>query len=174
MTPSQKLYGFIGLVALPLALYAIFVLGFLWGGINKNAQELTSARAELARNEAMFKVLEDFQKTLRGMGADSKRIDELFIDKDIPLDFSLFLQNLAKDNNLSSELSSGGSGAPKKEPWDFINFQIALEGNFRDVFRFIDQLEKAPYLIEIQGLRISSSATEKMVRAYLSLKVFAK
>lgn len=163
-----------------MLLYTIFVLGFLWGQIQRNIQELNTIRADFVNNEAQRKALEEFQKIVREDKDKLRQIDQLFISKDVPLEFVLFLQNLAKENEVSIDLT-GGSGS-KSDAWDFLTFQATLDGQFPDVLRFVAQLEGAPYLIDIQNLQVSSldskdgegDITSGISRASLALKVYAK
>lgn len=184
MTYSQKFYGLIGIIAGLAFLYAVFVLGFLWGQIQHNIQALNSVRKEHVKNEAQREALEEFKKIERAAGLNFKQIDQLFINKDVPYDFVLFLENLAKGNELSMELSGGGSGGSKKDPWDELTFQVTLEGQIPDALQFIAQLEKSPYLIDIQNIQISAISKSSgagngvfipgINRVYLSFKIAAK
>ncbi len=102
------------------------------------------------------------------------------MDSEIPIDFIRFLEKLAADSRVLTEISLGlgtGGSSSQEKPWPSLYFQLSTESSFLNLSRFMEKLENSPHLIEIQNLSINKTGEQesaKNVSANFLIKVFAK
>lgn len=85
------------------------------------------------------------------------KIDKIFINPQMPLDFIDFLDSAAEECGVSVNYSPSLPVKMKKDYWPSINFQITSLGAFSPSLKFVSKLEHSPYLVEIHGLEISKN-----------------
>lgn len=141
--------------------------------IKKNSQELILQREKFVSLGATMGNLDEFKKDYSEMEPDFKKIDALFVNSQIPLDFIGFLEDIARESQTAIKISPLSSGASEREKWLFLDFQIISTGSFPNFLRFLGALENGPYLIEIQNLKITKTE-EGSATAVIFLRVFAK
>lgn len=137
------------------------------------AKELESQKENFVVLETKIENLEDFKVVYKGLEEILGRIDGLFVDSDVPVDFINFLETTAENSSLEFEMSSAAYQDKKKDNWPFILFQAKAEGMFPSLLIFLDKLESSPYLIEVKDINISEM-TEGNVNSTFSIKVYAK
>lgn len=159
------------------------LLVYFWGGIlplfkgiEGQIRELEELQQNLANLESEMKGLQTFKSKYRN-AQEIQAIKNFFIDPDLPIGFVSFLEKTAKAQEINLEVSSLAS-IPRKEEAPSLRFLLRGEGLFPNFYSFLSQLEKAPYLIEIDGLNIQRGKKEEFsvskVNAILSLKVYAQ
>lgn len=165
-------------------LLVIFLIYPLFSGIKKISQDFLSQKEELLTLEKKVENLEKFKIIFPEISGDLEKIDNLFVDREVPVDFIRFLEKTSRDSQVSLKISAGGALKIEKDPWPSISFQLFLAGPFPSLSQFLEKLESSIYLIEIQNLNISrlsetelkSKEFEKFslgdVKATLSIKVF--
>jgi len=91
-----------------------------------------------------------------------EKIDDLFADPEVPIEFINFLEKNAGKSQLSIEISP--MAKKETEPWPSLSFQISTVGSFSNFLKFLEKLETGPYLIEISNLNVKK-ITEKELRS---------
>ena len=161
-----------------IVFFVLTVLIFIFGvypifkDIEKNSEELVSQKKELVILEAQITNLEKFKIVYKNLEDILERIQGLFVDARVPVDFIRFLENTAESSSLDISISPTSSGKFGNDYWQSLIFQISSRGSFPNFLRFLEKLENSPYLIEIQSLNISRDGEN--VRAVFSIKVFAE
>ena len=183
----QKKINISIIILLVLSLLSIFFLiypSFL--EIKKIANDLISLKGNLIFLETKIKNLEEFRKKYQSLKKDLEKIDKIFINADLPIDFISFLEKDSQDCGLIVKISPLSLIETQKDPWPSIGFQITAAGSSPNFLKFLEKLESSQYLIEIQNLNIvrlselelKTKEFEKLspgdVKTLFSLKVFTK
>jgi hypothetical protein len=169
-----------------IILFFVFLIYPLFLEIKNISQDFLNQKKELMAFEKRVENLKKFQKLFPKISAHLEKIDNLFVNPEVPVDFILFLERLSQESDLSLKISQNLSLEIKKDSWPFFSFQLNLVGSFPNLSRFLEKLESAFYLIEIQNLTINrlneaelkSKEFEQFslgdVKAILSIKVYTK
>jgi len=145
-----------------------FVICPLLNGVKKNSQELILAKKELVSFKTKTEEFEQSKKVYGSLETDLEKIDELFINPDVPIDLIRFWRKTAKDSGLLIDISPTSLGVKETVLWDSIGFRLSLIGPFSNFLKFLEKIETAPYLIEIQNLSAKTS------KQFLTIKVYIK
>jgi len=154
-----------GIVAIILLCFVIYPL---LSGVKKNSQELILAKRELVSFKTKNEEFEQSKEVYRGLKTDLDKIDELFINSDVPVNLIKFWRETAKDSGLLIDISPTSVEDSETVFWDYIGFRLSLIGSFSDFLKFLEKIETAPYLIEIQNLSAKNS------KQFLTIKVYIK
>jgi Tfp pilus assembly protein PilO len=164
-------FGFFIILAI---LLSGFVVLPLLKGITHNAasyisdkNEISSINAEIANLGSLKDQYSDYKPSL-------DKINELFISSEVPINFIRFLEGLATSSQISASISPGSPLRVNKNSWKPLYFHITARGSFLQFSRFLEKLENAPYLIEIQNLNITSDMEKTAVSADFSIMIYAK
>jgi len=172
-----------------LVLSIIFVVFSIWPlfrEIKKSSADILSQKAALVILETKTKNLEEFKSYFQEIKPNLEKIDALFIDPEVPVDFIRFLEKTSRESQADLKISPAFPTQITKEPWPSLLFQLTTTSSFPNFLKFLEKLESSVYLIEIRSLDISrltetdlkSPELEKFslgdVRARVSLKVFTK
>ena len=172
-----------------LVLSIIFVVFSIWPlfrKIKKSSADILSQKAALVILETKTKNLEEFKSYFQEIKPNLEKIDALFIDPEVPVDFIRFLEKTSRESQADLKISPAFPTQITKDPWPTFLFQLTLTSSFPDFLKFLEKLESSIYLIEIQSLNISRLTETELkvpefekfslgdVRARVSLKVFTK
>jgi len=162
-----------GLIAL---FFAFFAVCPLFKEIKKNSENFISTKKELASLDLQSKNLGEFEKIYQENLQNIEKIDNLFVNPEVPVDFISFLEKTSQDSNIPIKISLLTSKG-EKGAWPSFQFQILSTGSFNNFSKFLEKIEKASYLIDIKSLNIGRSAEEISagdIKATLLLKVYSK
>jgi len=177
MTPIKKNYLSIAMFGIISILLAVFVMWPLFKEIKVISQNLFLKKNKivyLSEERESIKKIENLYKTYQ---SDLDRIENLFVDPEVPIEFIGFLEKTAADSQIKLEISSmtraaarGGdeqsSATTKKteqEPWQSLSAQLLVTGSFSNFSKFLHKLENGPYLIEVLNLN-TKKLTEREVQ----------
>ena len=120
--------------------------------------------------------MESFQKNYEAYKTNLEKIDGMFVDPKNPVEFIEFLEKVASENKIKSDISLMQALVKEnKSGPSFLAFQITCEGNFSDVIRFSEKLENGIYLIDIQNLMVKKAeASAGKVKATFLLNAVAR
>lgn len=157
-----------------------FLIFPLFKDIKKISEQLLSTKADLIILEDKILNLQDFREKYPKIKDNLLMFESSLVDKEIPIDFINFLEKTGQDSQVSIEISS------PKPLEDFLSLQIKVVGLPKNLFRFLEKIEKSQYLAKIEKINISklteielkSKEFEKFssedVKASFSLKVYTK
>ncbi len=174
MTLKKKIYLSIIIFGLISALSVVFLLHPLFLEIKKASQEIISQKQALVFLEAKIKNLEDFKKIYPTISPNLAKVNDLFINPELPIGFIGFLEESAQQTKLAIEISPLPVREVEKTTWPFLTFQIKTPAPFPKFLRFLEKIENSPYLIEIQSLTAAKALEEPEVKAVITLKVFTR
>jgi hypothetical protein len=163
----------------------VFLVIPLIKGIEKDSRDLVSIKGDREFFSEEKSNIEKFGNIYKEIEPNFKKIDNFFVNSEIPVDFISFLKTLASQSNVLIKISPSVSlEKENKNSWPFFNFNLEVAGSFSDFSRFIEKLENSSYLIQVQNLNIrktkgqvSSSSEESLIdeiAASFLIKVFAK
>ena len=193
MIPIKKIYLSIAMFGIISTLLVVFVMWPLFKEIKAISQNLFLKKNKivyLSEERENIKKIENLYKTYQ---SDLDRIENLFVDPEVPIEFIGFLEKSATDSQIKLEISSmtraaakgeneataslttraaakGGdeqsSATTKKteqEPWQSLSAQLLVTGSFSNFSKFLHKLENGPYLIEVLDLN-TKKLTEREVQ----------
>lgn len=165
------IFGIVGLVLVCFLIYPLFK------GIKKNSEEFVTAGKELILLQGKTGKVEQFRKTYEDLKPDLEKIDSLFTDPEVPIDLVKFLDKTAENFDLSNNISSVSVKTAETDPWTSLGFRMTLAGFLPNFLKFLEKIETAPYLIEVQNLaveKVSGNGSNLEVSAILVIKVYTK
>ena len=153
LSQKKKIYiSGIGIFLVFLTL--LFGLIFpLFSSIKKDSFELFSQKEKLASLENTKESFNQIQESYPNFQSGIEKINSLFINPKEPIEFIGFLEKTAQSLNLSIQILLGGE-QPKGTDWQSISFQVKITGSFSNLMKFLEKIESAPYLVEINNLNI--------------------
>jgi len=169
-----------------LVLTFIFVFFFL-KGIRQTSAELVNIKKELVSFQTKLSGEEDLKEDYQKIELDLARIENSFVNPEVPVDLIKFWEQTASDSGIYiniAPISSSVDEKDKKYVWGYMNFRLSLFGSFGDLLRFLERIEAGPYLVEIKDLSVQKLSSSDLVskeypglsvngvRAILTLKVF--
>jgi Tfp pilus assembly protein PilO len=169
-----------GIIALFLIVFIIFPL---FKDIQENSKKIINTREKTILLCEQVEKSQDYSKNYEKLKLDLKKIDDLFIDPEVPVGLIEFWEGVAMNNNLLIEFSPFVPREYKTDVWNFIGFKVVLTGSFSDFSKFLKKTEAAPYLIEIQNLKIKKLTSKNFgytempansIQADLAVKVFTE
>ena len=173
---KTTLYSFLLLVGLGLIIG--FLIFPLWSNVESKSSQLKQKQKKLAEVEAQNRRLNNLQQTLQKREEDFKALDNLFINKEAPVQFLEFLEDTAADSNVEIDISPS-AGNKSDEPWPPTFFKVEGVGDFEDCIKFATKLEYLPYLVEVQSLNLEKKVETKeneekiqKTKINLSIKVY--
>jgi hypothetical protein len=119
------------------------------GEIKKISKEISQNRLRLEIIIKQQEEIERFKKIFPEIKNNLLILENSFVNKEIPIDFIEFLEKIANDLKIKSEISILSSLK------DSLSFQVRGVGVVDNVFKFIEKLESANYLIQIENVKIS-------------------
>lgn len=171
MSTQRKIYLLIFSIIILASSAIIYIVFYLINGINRDSQELIIQKRNSIYLETKIKDLDQIKDAYYNFENNFKEVDKLFINSDVPVEFIGFLEKISKDNQIKTKIYLASSSKTNKDVWPFIDFQINTEGSYANVLRFIQKIENAFYLAEIQNITLSQSGEPGRVEATFLLKI---
>lgn len=147
---------------------SIFLVYPIFRNIQKDSSELLSKKNESHSLLAMAEDLRIAESFYQEHQDDFEKMDNVFIDAQIPIDFINFLEGSAAEYQLSIEISS----LNVLKDSSFL-FQVSTSGSFENSMRFLEKLENGIYIIEIDNFSQRLSGDGR-VNSNFSIKVFTR
>ena len=144
------------------------------------ADDLIAKKRNLDYLSEMARISNDEIDDPRGLLAD---IEELYIDPRRPVDRVIFLEEVALDNRLTMDVNI--TGPEKGDVWPYLNLIISARGDSKDLYRFIEIIQTADWIVTIDRLNVrkfterdvregAPALSEQSVITDLSLRVYFK
>ena len=140
------------LVVLGICLIA-FLISSPFKEIEKKSNEILSQKAVLMTLEAKTDNLEKFKLFAENNKLNLEKVENVFLESDMPVDFIDFLEKIARDCQVSFKVSSL-TKQTDKEIWPAFLVQLSSLSSFSNFSRFLDKLGSNNYLIETQSLNV--------------------
>lgn len=180
MNFAKKINITIAIIAIISFLLIFFLVRSFFFEIKNVSQNFLAQKEKLVFLTDKLESLQKFEGYFGEIKPNLEKIDAFFVDAEAPVEFIGFLENTAKNCEVSLKISPPQNvQKTEKDPWPFLNFQVSSTGYFSKFSKFLEKLESSQYLIEIQNLNVSrTSKTEASssvdVTTNLTLKVYTK
>ena len=122
--------------------------------IQRNSQEFLSERKTLTAMEREFQEFENFERNTAFYQPNLEKLDKLFLNPRVPVDFIQFLERESENLGLLIEISPSIITSRETDPWESIGFQILLTGSFPDSLKFLEKLQTSSWLLEIERTEV--------------------
>ena len=162
-----------------IALLSVFAIAPLVREIKINSEAIVLEKDKYSALEAKIGNLDKFKDLYKEYSVNLEKINTLFINAEVPVEFIGFLEGIAEDNDIQLTISPS-SARTTGGTWPFITFRIGCVGEYSDFMKFVEKIESAPYLLEIQNLdirRIEPKEGEVYsgdISAGLTIKIYTK
>jgi Tfp pilus assembly protein PilO len=186
MNPIKKIYISIMIFTIFYALLIVFLIYPSFKQIAGNSEGFLLEKNKIAAAAQEVENRKKMENLYKIYQPDLDKIEKIFIDPDVPLEFIDFLENTASSSHLELEIFSMEKKLEKDDPWPSLLFQLSAVGTFPDFSEFLEKLEKGPYLIETlnlstrslgqkeSGAKESENLRPADTNNLLSIKVFTK
>jgi len=158
----QKIYLTSVLFGILFLLLIIFGILPSLGKVKKSSQELSFQKSTLNLFQSQLEDLRDFQKKFTSYQSLLAKLENSFVVKEAPIRFIEFLEKEAKSSDISLEIVPLNLKPSEVDLWFPLGFSLSFGGSFPDCLRFLERLERGPFLVEISQLnigRISEKST---------------
>ena len=142
------------------AVFAIFLIllafsaGFSFWKIIKESNNFLSAKNQITVLASQSVDVENFKNNYDNYKANFEKIEAMFLDQQNPLDFIKFLEEsavLAKIDISISPPSFTQEGGQK-----LLSIQVSCSGTLDGELKFLEAIEKGPYLVSSQNLAFTN------------------
>lgn len=174
MNAKKKILTVSIILGATFLLLFLFLIRPLLKQVEESFVEYRSVEQELLHLEnksiAIKKIEKNYDKSLRRY---IEKIDDYFIDSEVPVDFIRFLEETAFSSNVLIDVSPLSSRSSKENTQASMSFQVKIKSNdFENLFGFLERIERSSYLIEVQGLNIRKSKGEASL--IMPIKILSK
>jgi hypothetical protein len=161
MNPNKKTILFSVFFLFFVFLFIFFLILPTLKEVKKTSKEISQTKLKLEGITKRQEEIEKFKKLYPEIKEELSKFENSFVNKEIPIDFVEFLEKMAKDLEIQSQISILSSSK------DSISFQIKGVGAPENVFKFVEKIENCNYLIQVERMRIS-----KLSEAELKMEEF--
>jgi len=173
--------------AICLAL-VFFVINPLITNIKETGIGIAWQGVEIDGYDQRLRKAKEFGSFVKDQRDNFKKLDALFVDSQMPLDFINALEVAARDTGVEVEFSSS-LPQQKKNEWPSITMEAEIYGSISGILQFIEKTEMIPYLVAVESvgieageLDVSSGIDNKKKKidasdpgqAHILLKAYAK
>ena len=149
-------------------------------GVLKDHESVLAHARELLQLKEDAKNSREFDILSTQYANEFSRLQELFVDSKTPIAFFRFLDETSSSLGIPIEKAPGLEQQREKDPWPSFEVRVAGRGLYPNVIAFLQKIENAPYVVEVQTLTLLGTkgllAEENTgeVDFSFSLKVFTK
>lgn len=186
MSITKKIYLSLVIFIITSLCLIVFIILFLFSGIEKYSQEIPIQKKNISSLQAKIENIEKFKDFYGEIKPNLEKINSLFVDPEVPVDFIGFLEKTSRDCDILINTSLISGKKSDKDSWNSLSFQIVSNSSYPKFLIFLEKIENSPYLIEIQSLNIRrlseddikkkdfSGSSAGDISANLAIKVYTK
>jgi len=159
----------------------VFVIVFPVKTIIEDTKTLSSLKENILLIEKQGENLRDFDRNRRIYLQEIEKIDSVFVDAKVPVDFLDLLDKVSQTAAFEIKISPTVSSTSKKDIFPSIVFQITGKGKPENFLKFLEKIENIPYLTEIPDFNLKSvkalgknTGPSLEVEANFSIRAFSK
>ena len=154
---SAKNKFFINIVSIIIITAAVFI--FITyptiKEIKSFSQEIYNYRLYLEKLYLEGQVLKNIVRELKEVEPHLEELSEVLIDKKEELNFIISLEKLANNSELIQDLKINPSQEVSKNTYKILPVQITLQGNYSQLIKYLTEINKLNYYINIKHLSIN-------------------
>jgi len=164
MSPRKKIYFWLIIFGGISLFFLVLVIPKFLGETRESSENFISLKNELASFRKEKESLSRLKVIYQNYQSNLAKIDEIFIDPEVPIEFINFLGKNAQLSQLKIEISLLPKREAEAETLPSLFFQVSTFGSFPNFLKFLEKLENAPYLIEVLDLNTRKS-TEREIQS---------
>jgi hypothetical protein len=150
----------------------VFVAYPLLKGIRSDSGSIVEMKKSLASSQDQTGSISQIRKIYGEVEPDIVKVNNFFIDPGVPIDLIKFWEKTAEGVGVSISISPLALKKDDSDPWSTMGFQISANGSFSSFLRFLEKIENAPYLSEIQNMNIRRfTAAELVIQNYENISL---
>ena len=154
-----------------LTFFSVFTLK----KIKTISREILEKKKEDISYLQRIKNVKEFEEIKKKKGKEFFEIENVLFDKNLPLPFVTFLEEIAKEKQVSIEISTQETFFKEEEDiFPSLYFRLNFSGRPDSVFTFLEKIEKSPFLVQIEKLRISKAKERENLDGEVLIKTFVK
>jgi Tfp pilus assembly protein PilO len=148
-----------------LSLLIIFLLIYFFiapavAGIKNIRDELEIKRVGLEKDYQKGKNLRKLSENLKKVKPQIEELNKVFISSDQALEFVTSLEKIADKENIEQKINLSPNKENVNDVCEKISLQLLASGNFNAALKYLSELEKLDYYINIRTLEISPARAE--------------
>lgn len=128
----------------------------------------------LSQIQEKGKIITEYEKVKAVEKEKMTFIENLLLDRELPIPFISFLEEKKREENLGMKITTSNLSPLTKSPPQFLEFHVLLEGGFDGILRFIEKLENAPFLLEVNDLKVFAVSDKNVLNCEISFFVYLK
>lgn len=127
--------------------------------IKQSSEQITKERAELEASLNKIQNPEDLKDGVNKLELKINSVEENFMNKGNELELIKILENIALKNNLIQSISPENSKKDANLPFQAMNIKLSINGNFKNIIDYIQDIETLKYYININSMSFTKSQT---------------
>lgn len=147
---------FLGVAAVLL----VFVIHPIFKGIEKGYEEIALNKNNTLSVSLQNVQLDEFKGKYEEYKPNLEKVTSAFIDEKNPVDFIKFLEAAASESGVSAEISIAQPPKTQVAGNNIVAFQAVVRGDFLDILRFCETLERGHYLAAVKSFFAKKSALD--------------
>lgn len=157
MSTKKKIYLYLAILIGVSLVFLVLILPGLLKAIREDSEKLISLQNELIFLQKEKENLKQLEVIYQTSQADLEKINALFVDPEVPVEFIDFLEKNGELSQQEIDISLVQRKQGEDEPWPSLLFQISTSGSFPNFLKFLERLQSSPYLVEILNLNIKKA-----------------
>lgn len=149
ISKRRKIFNSLIFLFISLSL-VFFAWGFMGAKLQGKSMELIEAKRALLVAKARQGNLESDEALYKQINNDREKIDSFFVDLDVPVNIIKFWESIAIQSGVTIVIDSAQSQT-SGDVWKSQAFKITMTGQVENSLQFLERLETAPYMTEIQS-----------------------
>lgn len=149
MTPFNINKNFFIIIGTIIVLGVLcFIIYYLIGEIKNFSFDFVSEKNKITILEKEKENIKKIESIYKAQAENFVKIDNLFVDPEMPIEFIKFLEQTAESEQLKLEIISISKSTKKDDFWPSLNLELKLTGSFLNFLKFLEKIENCQYLIE--------------------------
>ena len=163
---ENKIYIIITIFILVSLILILFLIYPVLRDIKNGSKEILLNKSKLISINKQNSGLSDFKKKYDNYVYNLEKVDQSFVDSKDPVSFIKFLEKTANDSGINTDIKLDISLLDKGfNNWPVVISNISATGEFLNILKFSEKLDKSPYLLRINNVIIKKSSQDLTVDA---------
>ncbi|TSC96079.1 MAG: Uncharacterized protein Athens101410_232 [Parcubacteria group bacterium Athens1014_10] len=142
--------------------------------IKSLSQEIYNYRLHLEKLYLKGQILKNIVEELKKVEPYIEKISKVLIGKNEELGFIVSLEKLADDNQLIQNLKIDPAQKIDSNNYKIMPVQIALQGDFTNLIKYLIELNKLDYYINIKNLSIQKIGKTSQINIFLEANTYGE
>jgi len=155
MNPKKKIYLLIAIILIVIISISFFILIPTIKDIKNLNKGIDEQKLEIEKRYIQTHGSKRITN-LNKIKTDVSKLSSIFVKKDFELEFITTLERLAAENNLEQQIKLQPNNQKIAGLIKSIPIQISLKGDFLDVLKYLQGLEKLEYYINIDSIDLTT------------------